>query len=419
MIALVDCNSFYASCERVFNPRLWGKPVVVLSNNDGCVVARSSEAKALGVPMAVPLFKVKDMVRKHNIHVFSSNYGLYGDMSERVMTVLRKFTPSMEVYSIDEAFLDFSGFQKENLESLMKEIKYTVYKQTGIPVSIGLSHTKALAKIFNHVAKKYKICEGTATCFENDRIDHVLKKTPIGEVWGVGRKSEVKMYDAGIRTAHDLKYFANDRLVQKRFTIVGRKLQEELRGVSCIDLEEIKKVKKNIVSTRGFGKEITDKNEIRKALASHISKAAEKLRAQGSMAKNMSFFMRSNRFKFEELTYDSKAIEFLSPTQSTFKMIKEMSAHLEELFKPGVKYKKCGVSLSNLFDVHGSQFDLFSQNDSSEELKALGVMDSINRAQGAETLKVATCGTTEHWKMLSNMKSPAYTTRVSELMEVY
>jgi len=418
MIALIDCNSFYASCERVFNPKIWGKPIVVLSNNDGCIVARSAEAKALGVPMGVPLFKVKGLIKQHGVHVFSSNYTLYGDMSERVMKVLSRFTPSMEVYSIDEAFLNFSGFKKEKLEDHMREIKAAVYKQTGIPVSVGLSHTKTLAKVFSHVAKKYKACHGTATCFEDERIDGVLKKVPIGEVWGVGRKSEVKMYDTGIKTAYDLKHFKNDRLIQKKFTVVGRKLQDELRGISCVELDEIQKNKKNIVSTRGFGKVITDKNQIRNALAYHVSKAAEKLRAQGSMAKHLSFFIRSNRYGSDELVYDSKSIEFLSPTQSTVKMIREVSKHLDEVFKPGVKYKKCGVSLSNLYGVTGAQFDLFSQSDSEQDLGLMSVMDSVNRLNGPETLKVAACGTTEHWKMLSKMKSPAYTTRLSELMEV-
>jgi len=418
MIALVDCNSFYASCERVFNPKLWGKPIVVLSNNDGCIVARSEEAKQVGIPMGLPLFKAKDLIKKHNVHVFSSNYTLYGDMSERVMTVLRQFTPNMKVYSVDEAFLDFSGFKEEKLAALMREIKNAVYKQTGLPVSVGLSHTKVLAKIFNHVAKKNKICQGVATCFEGERIDKVLKRTPIGEVWGVGRKSEVKMYDAGVKTAYDLKHFENTHLIQKRFTVAGRKLQDELRGISCVELDDIQKSKKNIISTRGFGKQVTDKNELREALASHVSKAAEKLRAQNSMAKSMNVFIRTNRFKPTEQVYDSFAIEFLSPTQNTFKMVRASSEALDQIFKPGVEYKKCGVSLSNLYDFNGSQFDLFSQNDSLKDLNLMSVMDSVNRKQGSETLKVATCGTTEDWKMLSQMKSKAYTTRVSELMEV-
>jgi DNA polymerase V len=418
MIALVDCNSFYASCERVFNPKLWGKPIVVLSNNDGCIVARSEEAKAVGIPMGLPLFKAKDMIKKHGVHVFSSNYALYGDMSDRVMKVLSQYTPKMEVYSIDEAFLDFSGFKQEKLAAHMREIKDAVYKQTGLPVSVGLSHTKALSKIFNHVAKKNKICEGTATCFDDARIDKVLKEVPIGEVWGVGRRSEVKMYDAGIKTAYDLKHFKNDYLVQKRFTVVGRKLQDELRGISCIELDDVRKSKKNIVSTRSFGSQISDKNEIRKALASHVSKAAEKLRAQNSMAKNLSIFIKTNRFRPTEQSYESFSIEFLSPTQSTFKMVRAASEALDKIFKLGVEYKKCGVSLSSFSDNKGSQFDLFSENDSDKDLSLMSVMDSLNRLNGPETLKVATCGTTAHWKMLSRMKSPAYTTRLSELMEV-
>lgn len=418
MIALVDCNSFYASCERVFDPKLNGKPVVVLSNNDGCVVARSEEAKRVGIPMGIPFFKMKHLIKKYDVKVCSSNYTLYGDMSQRVMTVLSDFVPQMEIYSIDEAFLDFTGFERYNLHQYVKDIQKTVYQYTGIPVSIGLSHTKTLSKVLNRVAKKSKKLGGTLVLFDEEKIDQCLKLTSIGDVWGVGRKSSEKLDKLGVRTAYDFKTFQNDRLIQKHLTKVGRQIQDELRGVPCINLEVIEKNKKQIISSRSFAKNLTDIQDIREALASHASRAAEKLRKQNSTCKGVSIFLHTNRYKNVKQTYDSTSFSYLSPTQSTFKISHTTYEALKKIFKPGYEYKKCGVILTDLYDLQGSQYDLFSENDTIKTFELMKAMDGLNLFYGSETAKVASCGTNKHWAMLSQMRSRCFTTRISEVLEV-
>jgi len=418
VIALVDCNSFYASCERVFNPKLIGKPVVVLSNNDGCVVARSDEAKALGIPMGVPVFKIKKLIKDKNVQVFSSNYTLYGDLSRRVMQVLSEFTPSMEVYSIDEAFLNFEGFRKEEMQSYIQEIKRTVYQYTGIPVSIGFSHTKVLAKVFNRISKKDKSLNGCLAEFNEERINQHLKKIKVEDIWGIGKKSNEKLLALGIKTAYDFKYYKNDALIQKVLTKVGRQIQDEMRGKSCIELEEVTKNKKQIISSRSFGKGLKEIKDIREALASHVTKAAEKLRRQGSTCSKITVFIHTNRFKNIRQTFDSKSFKFIASTQSTFKFNREAQKILRLIFKPGYEYKKCGVVFSDIYDEAGSQYDLFSENDSKKELDLILSMDSINVINGSETIKLASCGTKKHWKMKSENRSRAFTTRFSEILVV-
>ncbi len=416
MIALVDCNSFYASCERVFNPKLIGKPVVVLSNNDGCVVARSDEAKALGIPMGTPLFKIKSLVKAKDIQVFSSNYTLYGDISRRVMQVLSEFTPSMEIYSIDEAFLNFDGFKKNEMQNYIQEIKRTVYQYTGIPVSIGLSNTKVLAKVFNRISKKDKGLNGCLSLFNEQQIDRYLQSFKVEDIWGIGKKSNEKLLSLGIRTAYDFKYYKNDQLILKILTKVGRQIQDELRGKSCIALEEVTKNKKQIISSRSFGSGLSNIRDISEALASHVTKAAEKLRKQGSTCAKISVFLHTNRFKNIKQTFDSMSYKFLSPTQSTFKLNKEAQSMLRKVFKNGYEYKKCGVVISDIFDEKQSQFDLFSENDSEKELELLMSMDLINMTDGSETIKLGSCGTKKHWKMKAEKRSRAYTTRFSEVL---
>jgi DNA polymerase V len=416
MIALVDCNSFYVSCERLFNPKLLNKPVVVLSNNDGCVVSRSNEAKALGVPMGIPYFQMKKQFK--DVIAFSSNYTLYGDLSKRVMQTLSEFTPNLEIYSIDEAFLDFSGFDKTKLPDYIREIKKTVYKETGIPVSIGLSHTKVLSKVFNKISKTDASLKGTLCSFDEAEIDKYLKNFKVGDIWGIGTRSEIKLRSLGINTAYELKYFKNDKLIQKYLTKVGRQIQDELRLKNCINLELETKNKKQIISSRSFGKNVTEFTEIREAVSSHISRAAEKLRRQKSSVKILTVFIHTNRFKNTPQTYDSASVKFLSATQSTFKLIKAGVEILDHIFKPGFEYKKCGIFLSDIYNESESQFDLFSENDSLKEIVILNAMDKYNIANGPETIKIASCGINRHWKMLAKLKTKRFTTNLNDLLNI-
>lgn len=416
MIALVDCNSFYVSCERLFDPKLRNKPVVVLSNNDGCVVSRSNEAKALGVPMGIPYFQMKKKFK--NVIAFSSNYTLYGDMSKRVMTTLSEFTPNMEIYSIDEAFLDLSGFKAERLNSYLKEIKNTVYKETGIPVSIGLSHTKVLSKVFNKISKINPSYQGTLCVLDKDQIDLHLKSFKVGDVWGIGQKSAVKLQALGIKSAYDFKYYCNDKVILKDLTKVGRQIQDELRSKSCISLELHAKNKKQIISSRSFGRSVTDLNELIEAASWHATRVGERLRKQNSAAKIITVFIHTNRFKNTLQTYDSGSLNFLSATQSTFKLNAAAIKILKHLYKPQFEYKKCGVVITDIFDQQDIQFDLFSENDTFKEMQILNTMDKYNQTHGSETIKIASCGINKHWKMLSKMKTKPFTTRLGCLLEV-
>lgn len=385
-----------------------------MSNNDGCVVARSNEAKALGVAMGMPYFQMKKQFK--NVIAYSSNYTLYGDMSRRVMNILSEYTPNIEVYSIDEAFLDLSGFKKDTMTDYIKDIKHQVYKQTGIPVSIGVGGTKVLAKAFNKISKKQK--DGVLFLTDEMEINTYLKKYPVDDLWGVGLKSQAKLKNIGIHTAYDLKTYNNEKQILKLLTKTGRQIQDELKGISCINLELETKNKKQIVSSKSFGRNILIKSEIREALSSHITRAAEKLRRQNSTCQNIIIFIHTNRFKNTPQTYDSVQYHFLSPTASTFRMINIAIQMLDQIFKPGFEYKKCGVILSDIYQQNESQFDLFDQNDSVKEIQILKSMDDYNRISGPETIKIASCGINKHWKMMSQMKSKAFTTRVHELLKV-
>ncbi len=419
MIALVDCNSFYVSCERVFDLSARNRPVVVLSNNDGCVVSLSKEAKDIGIPMGTPYFKVKKLIKENNGKVFSSNYTLYGDLSYRVMETLKRFAPKIEIYSIDEAFLNLEGFRKEEALNYIKEIKAVVYKETGIPVSIGLAKTKVLAKLANIVSKKSTTHKGTLCLLDEKETNKILSTFPVSDIWGIGRKMNVRLHELKIRNAYDFKTFKNDKLILKKMTKVGKAIQDELRGVSCIELEDIKKRKKNILSSRSFGKKISNKQDIKEAIASHVTSAAEKLRKQKSTAQSIHIFIKTNKFSDTMQTYGAKSFSFLSPTQSTFKLVSKALDMVDEVFREGFLYYKCGVSLSGLHNEDESQHDLFSFNDIDKDLEIMRSIDSLNKYYGSECIKVAACGTKKHWQMLSQMKSKAFTTRVTELLEVY
>jgi DNA polymerase V len=418
IFALVDCNSFYCSCERVFQPSLNSKPIVVLSNNDGCIVARTDEAKSLGIKMGEPYFKVKNLLTQKNVKVFSSNYALYGDMSRRVMKTLSEFTPEMEVYSIDEAFLSLNGFKKETLFNYGLEIKKTVYQNTGIPVSIGIGPTKVLAKIANHYAKKNKVStRGVVNLFDMETSDQILKQVPVADIWGIGRQSAKKLETIKIKTAFDLKN-ANERMIQKILTITGRRIVEELRGISCISLELDQTDKKQIVSSRSFGKQVFKIEELREAVANHITTATEKLRKQKCITNSLLVFVQTNPFKNVPQYYNSATMDLLSGTSATNKLIKYAFNCLDSIYKDGFEYKKVGVILLDIQKKSSSQLDLFSSHDGSSDDQLMEALDKVNAIQGKGTLKFAACGIDQFWKMLSEMKSPNYSTRWIDLLKV-
>ena len=415
IFALIDCNSFYCSCERVFRPELRGRPVIVLSNNDGCAVARTDEAKALGIAMGAPYFQIRDLCKKNGVHVFSSNYTLYGDMSRRVMEILSEFTPELEIYSIDEAFLSLRGFEHKDLTQYGEEIRRQVLQQTGIPVSVGIAPSKVLAKVANKISKKNK--SGVLYLKEMPQIDFELKKFPVEDLWGIGRKSAEKLKALQIISAWDLK-MADEKKIRKLLTIQGLRILRELHGESCISLELIESDKKQIVSSRSFGQPVLKINDLKEAIANHITTSAEKLRKQNSIAKVLTVFIQTNPFNKGPQYYNSGYVEMLSGTSNTLKLIHHGFDVLDKIFKSGYEYKKCGVILLDLLPKNGSQIDLFGLSDTTEDDHLMKVIDDINRFHGRGTLKPAACGTDLFWKMLSEMKSPCYTTRMSELLKV-
>jgi DNA polymerase V len=417
IFALVDCNSFYCSCERVFQPSLNKKPVIVLSNNDGCAVARTDEAKALGIEMGAPYFKIKDLCKKNQVAVFSSNYTLYGDMSRRVMTLLSEFTPEMEVYSIDEAFLSLTGINK-NLTDYGLEIRQQIKQQTGIPVSVGIAPTKVLAKMANKLCKKGALkSKGVLSLESPQQIENFLNIFPVEDLWGVGRKSAEKLHALNIKTARHLRD-ANENLIQKILTIQGRRIVRELKGESCLDLELIEKEKKQIVSSRSFGRPIYKIEDLQEAIANHVSAACEKLRRQNSYAKALIVFVQTNPFKNTPQYYNSGVMNLMSGTSVTNKLIKHAFQILQSIYKDGYEYKKCGILLADLLPKSHSQTDLFGNYDNLDEELQMEVLDKINLHHGTGTLKFAACGVNQFWRMLSEMKSPCYTTRWSELLKV-
>lgn len=417
MLALIDCNSFYCSCERVFNPKLEGHAVIVLSNNDGCAVARTDEAKALGIKMGDPFFKIKTLCQQNKVHVFSSNYTLYGDMSRRIMQLLSEFSPDIEVYSIDEAFLSFKGMNQNLIEySLM--IKNIIKQYTGIPVSIGIGPTKVLAKVANQYAKKNK--KATNGIFQigvDQKSDQLLKSFLVEDVWGIGRQSAKKLALLNIHTAYDLKY-ANLTLIQKTLTIVGKRITEELRGIPCLALETELSPKHQIISSRSFGRPVLDKSELKEALANHVTIASEKLRKQKSVTQSLLVFIQTNPFNPSAQYYNSITTSLLSGTAATHQLIRHATQALDQIYQPGYEYKKVGVVLMNISPKTHSQLDLFSQSDPIKDESLMRVIDQINLRQGKGTLKFAACGMDQGWKMRSDRKSPNYTTNWDELLKV-
>ena len=417
VFALVDCNNFYTSCEKIFAPALEGKPVIVLSNNDGCVIARSEEAKALGIKMGEPVFKIPDIIEKSNVHVFSTNYALYGDISQRVMSILAGLAPEVEIYSIDEAFLDLSGIPEDDLIEFGKKIKETVKKWTGIPVSVGIAPTKTLAKIANHIAKTNDGLQGVLQLAENKSIDQYLKNVPVVEIWGVGEKYAQFFRKGKIFTAFDLKQ-ADENRIKEHLGVMGQRLVLELRGTVCYPLDKNPETKKEICTSRSFGQPITEYDELEQATMSYVSKVAQKLRKQKSLANSILIFIMTNKFAAGPQYVNYKIIQLPVPTGQTAELIHYAVIALKKLYKKGYAYKKSGVIVSDVVPVSGSQVHIWDNVDREKNKRLLEVIDRINQKAGIEQVKFAVQGTGETWQMRQHHLSPHYTTRWSDILVV-
>ena len=414
--ALVDCNNFYASCERVFNPKLIGKPIVVLSNNDGCIITRSAEAKAMGIKMGEPYFKAKKTIQQNNVKVFSSNYALYGDISQRVMETLSGFSPDIEIYSIDEAFLGFNGFKNYELNTYCRHMREKIKKWVGIPVSIGLSETKTLAKIANHLAKKNHHYAGVCILKDKFAIDRALKETEINDVWGIGRRSSIFLKRYNIRTAKDFTLL-NRQWIRKNIGIVGEKIYFELKGVSCIDLELLPVDKKSCCVSRSFSKPIEKLNDLEESISNYGIRVAEKIRKEKLVAQSMSIFVLTNHFNKRERQYsNSIKLQLPFPTNDSIKIVKRALEGVRQIYRSGYRYKKSGIILYEL--NKSSEIRGLLDTDRCESESMMKTIDKINYKYGASTIKLASEGIEKKWSMKRDNVSQCYTTRFDELLEV-
>ncbi len=395
-IGLVDCNSFYVSCERLFNPKVRKKPVVVLSNNDGCIISRSNEAKALGIKMGEPYFKAKNIIVKNKVEVFSSNYSLYGDLSRRVMRTLKRFNTEIEVYSIDEAFIDLSNFPDSEVEKVGKEIRQTVLQWTGIPTSIGIAKTKTLSKVANHIAKKKQ--SGVTSLIGIENLDPILEKVEINDVWGVGRQLTKFYQKNGIYNAKQLKNKSNT-WIKKCSNVLSSRTAMELRGVPCIDLETTQTKRKSCVVSRSFGKRIESFQELKEAVANYCLNASEKIRSESLVAKAITVFVRTSPFQRDYGYYsNSKTIDFPIATNNSLETVKTAIVILESIFRNGCRYQKAGVMLTGLRDDDGRK-NLFS-SEKDEKIKTLmQSIDNTNYRYGRSTLSLASAGVHKKWNM--------------------
>ncbi len=418
MIGIVDCNNFYASCERVFNPNLIGKPIVVLSNNDGCVISRSNEAKALGIKMGIPAFEITQLIEKKKVLVFSSNYTLYGDMSQRVMSTLTQFAPEIEVYSIDEAFLNFYGFEYLNIEAHAKQIvKYTT-KSTGIPISIGIAPTKTLAKIANKLAKNNLNNKGVMIFKEQKDIQKALKHFPIEDVWGIGGKYAEFLKRIKVNTASDFILLPK-AWVQKEMTIIGLRTWHELQGESLILIEPKEKAKKNICTSRSFGSMLSDYATIEEALSNYAAKCGEKLRNQKSAATQLLIFLHTNEHRAHLGQYAKNIVLHLPiPTNSSCELIKFAKKGLKLIYKQGFMYKKVGIIVSEIVPETDTQQNLFTVNQEIKQSTVMKTMDIINSKLGSGKVKIGAQGFSKKWMLRQERLSPCYSTRLSDIITI-
>lgn len=418
MFALVDCNNFYASCERVFRPELNGVPIVVLSNNDGCVIARSNEAKALGIKMGAPAFENEKEFENKGVKVFSSNYALYGDMSSRVMTILQTYCPDTEIYSIDEAFLLFDGYEYFDLQKLGEEMRRVVTKSTGIPVSIGFAPTKALAKVANKIAKKFQGATGGVYIINSpDKLQRALKWLEIGDVWGIGRQHAKRLIAQGINTALDFTLMP-DPWVQKNMSIVGLRLKKELTGFRALELEETKK-KKNIAVTRSFNKNYDNYAAIKERVVTFATICAERLRNQDSCCNVIQVFVQTNGFRPDLPQYaQSIVMDLPFPTNSSIELARFAEDGLKKIFKLGFGYKKAGIIAMEITPANYGQRSIFENSDPRHG-PLFAVVDRLNKAIGAQKIKLAAQDLDRTWKMKQERLSPRYTTKLDEIITIH
>ena len=395
-IALIDCNSFYVSCERLFNPKIRNKPVVVLSSNDGCIISRSTEAKALGIKMGEPYFKAKDIIVKNNVHVFSSNYSLYGDLSRRVMRTLKRFNSEIEIYSIDEAFLDLSNFSDNEIEHVGKEIRSIVLQWTGIPTSIGIAKTKTLSKIANHIAKKTK--SGIVSLIGIKDIDPILEKVEVNDIWGVGKQLTKFFIKNGINNAKQLKNISNT-WIKKNSNVLSSRTAMELRGISCIDLETTSSKRKSCVVSRSFAKKVEKLQELQESITGYCLNAAEKIRSESLIAKSITVFIRTSPFQNQFAYYsNSKTIDLPMATDNSIEIVKTALTGLKDIFKNGYRYQKAGIMLSSLSDLQGSK-NLFSSLKDDKIKNLMKTIDNTNYKFGRSTLSLASAGINKKWNI--------------------
>lgn len=417
MFTLCDCNNFFVSCERVFNPSLNGKAVVVLSNNDGCVIARSNEAKALGIKMGQPFYQLRELLSQQQVTALSSNFALYGDMSRRVMNTLKQFAPAIEVYSIDEAFLYLAGMDEATLKEAGEHIAKTVRKHTGIPVSIGIAPTKTLAKVAAKLCKQYSALKGSCMMHRPQDIEKVLRSFPIGEVWGIGRRYAKMLNSLEIHTAWQFTQLPEE-WVHKKMRIVGVRTWEELRGTPRIKLETVRADKQQICTSRSFAKELTDYEDLHASITAFTSLSAEKLRKQQSACGQIQVFIYTNRFRDDmPQAYESKVIRFETPTDSTLELADYTTQALKSIYRKGLGYKKAGVILAEIQPKALVQKDLFDTADREKHARLMEVLDSINRSEGKNTIVLAAQGF-DALKMNRNHLSPNYTTSWEDILKV-
>lgn len=418
MIALVDCNNFYASCERAFNPNWNNRPVVVLSNNDGCVIARSNEAKALGIKMGVPAYQIKNEIERYGIGVFSSNYTLYGDMSNRVMTMLSSYSPNIEVYSIDECFLDFSGFERYDLKEYGEDIVRAVTKGTGIPVSMGIAPTKTLAKVANKFAKKYKGYKGVCIIDTEEKRIEALKRTEIGDVWGIGHRYTKRLALYGVSTAYDFAQMPK-AWVRQQMTVVGERTWKELNGEPCIDLELVTPDKKQICTSRAFGEAISEIEGLEEAVSSYASICAGKLRKQRSCAQALMVFIHTNNFREDQPQYFQNCVVKLPvPTNNTPEIVHYALIALRNIYRKGYFFKKAGVIIIDIVPDSAIQQNLFDNVDRERQKKLMKVVDRLNSGFNRNNLTLAVQGGRRKWKLKQELLSPCYTTRLSDIINI-
>jgi DNA polymerase V len=415
--ALVDCNNFYASCERVFQPQLRGKPVVVLSNNDGCVIARSNEAKALGVEMGAPWHLCREHFERDGIIVRSSNYTLYGDMSARVMKVLRNFTLRLEIYSIDEAFLGLAGFE-DRLEEHARELRRTVLRWTGIPVSVGIAPTKTLAKVANRFAKRDPAADGVMLLMDKPAQDAALARLELTDLWGVAGRIARRLNEIAIRTPLDLKR-ADPRFVRQKFSVVMERMVHELRGTACLPLEEIVQDRKNIICSRSFGKPVQTREEMTEAVSTYAARAAEKMRRQKLAASALLVFLETNSFRPQDAQYHaSQTITLAVASADTTKIIRAALRSLDAIWRRGFRYKKAGVMLLDLLPAAKVQPGLFDQPDDPRSLARMRTIDRLNANFGRDTVTFGVMPQSRPWKLRRDFLSPCYTTSWADLLRV-